>query len=417
MKILLKSAKIIAPNNKELHTKKRDILVTNGSIEKIAVKIHAPKNTKLIDLPNLHISMGWFDTSICFGEPGYEERETIANGLHVAAKSGYTDILLNPNTNPKPDSSSDIVFLRDKAKDHAVNLHPLGTMSTKAEGESLAELFDMKKAGAVAFYDYKRSISNANLLKIALLYTQNFDGLVFSFPQDEQIRGKGTVNESETSTRLGLKGTPALAEELQIARDLFILEYTGGKLHIPTLSTAKSVKLIADAKKKKLNVTCSVPIHNLIFDQEVLEEFDTNFKLLPPIRGKSDQKALQKGLKEGIIDFVTADHTPIDIEEKRVEFDNAAYGSLGMESTFGALNQLFDLDTTITLLTKGRTRFGLSESEIKEGEQACFTLFNPNESHTLTKGQLISTSKNSAFLGQELKGNVYGVLNKGKLVL
>jgi len=200
MTVLLKSAKIIAPNNKGLHTKKRDILVHNGSIEKIATSITPPKKAMLVDKPNLHVSLGWFDTSVCFGEPGFEERETIANGLNVAAKSGFTDILLNPNTNPTPDTSSNIVFLKDRSKGHTVSLHPIGN----------------------------------------LRYAQNFEGLVFSFPQNEQIKGKGIVDECETSTRLGLKGIPALAEELQIARDLFILEYTGGKLHIPALSTAKS---------------------------------------------------------------------------------------------------------------------------------------------------------------------------------
>jgi dihydroorotase len=417
MTVLLKSAKIIAPNNKGLHTKKRDILVHNGSIEKIATSITPPKKAMLVDKPNLHVSLGWFDTSVCFGEPGFEERETIAKGLNVAAKSGFTDILLNPNTNPTPDTSSNIVFLKDRSKGHTVSLHPIGNLSVKASSENLAELYDMKKAGAVAFYDYKKPINNANLLKIALLYAQNFEGLVFSFPQNEQIKGKGIVDECETSPRLGLKGIPALAEELQIARDLFILEYTGGKLHIPALSTAKSVKLIAEAKKKKLNVTCSVPIHNLVFGQEVLQEFDTNYKLMPPLRGKADQKALLKGLKDGTVDYVTSDHSPIDIEQKKVEFDNAAYGSLGLESMFGALNTLMSLDDTIALLTKGRERFGLPEPELKEGATACLTLFNPDKEYTLTKDQLASTSKNSAFLNQPLTGKVYGVFNNGKLTL
>ncbi len=417
MNVLLKSAKIIAPQYKEFHSKKRDILIRNGIIEKIASTITSPKNTKLIELPNLHVSLGWFDTGVSFGEPGYEERETIANGLHVAAKSGFTDILLNPNTHPTPDTSSDIVFLKDKANGEAVSLHPLGNLSMQAKGKDLAELYDMKNVGAVAFYDYKSPITNANLLKIALLYAQNFNGMVFSFPQDVQIKGNGIVDESEVSTRLGLKGIPCLAEELQIARDLFILEYTGGKLHIPTISTAKSVKLIAEAKKKKLNVSCSVPIHNLVFDQKVLEEFDTNFKLMPPIRGKSDQKALLKGLQSGTIDYVTSDHSPIDVEQKKVEFDNAEYGSLGLESTFGALNGLLELDETIAILTKGRERFGLPEPILKEGEKACLTLFDPKDEHTLGKEQLLSTSKNSAFFNQELTGKVYGVYNNGQLIV
>ncbi|RNC90169.1 MAG: dihydroorotase [Allomuricauda sp.] len=417
MKVLLKSAKIIAPGNKVYHNKKRDILVNDGIIEKIAASITSPKGTSVIERTNLHVSLGWFDSGVCFGEPGFEERETIANGLKVAAKSGFTDILLNPNTHPSPDTSSAIVFLTDKAKNHAVNLFPIGNMSVQGAGENLAELFDMKKAGAVAFYDYKHAITNANLLKIALLYVQNFDGIIFSYPQNAEVRGKGNVDESEVSTRLGLKGIPALAEELQIARDLFILEYTGGKLHIPTLSTAKSVKLVAEAKRKKLDVSCSVPVHHLVFDHSVLEEFDTNFKLSPPLRGKSDQKALIKGLQDGTIDFVTADHTPIDVEQKRVEFDNAAYGSLGLESAFGALNQQLQLEACITLLTKGRERFGIPTPEFKEGATAGLTLFNPEGEYTQTENRLESTSKNSAFLNHTLKGEVYGILNNGQLIL
>ncbi|MDX1766903.1 MAG: dihydroorotase, partial [Arenibacter troitsensis] len=265
MNILLKSAKIVAPNNKELHLKKRDILIKNGVIEDIAANLDVQGKTKPIQLKNLHVSLGWFDSSVSFGEPGYEERETIENGLYTAAKSGFTDIVLNPNTNPLPDSSSDIVFLKNASKNAATTLHALGTLTVKSEGESLAELYDMKTAGAVGFYDYKLPLRNSNLLKIALQYAHNFNGLVHSFPMDLQIAGKGIVNEGEVSTRLGLKGIPNLAEELNIVRDLFILEYTGGKLHIPTISTANSVKLIAEAKKKGMDVSCSVAVHNLCF--------------------------------------------------------------------------------------------------------------------------------------------------------
>ncbi len=413
MNIVLKSAKIVSPENKSLHLKKRDILISGGRIEKIAPNITTPKGTKEIVLDNLHVSTGWFDTGVSFGEPGFEERETISHGLKVAAKSGFTDILLNPNTNPTPDTSSDIIFLKEKGKGQATNLFPIGNLTVKGNGEDLAELYDMKNAGAVAFYDFKAPLSNANLLKLALLYVQNFDTLVFSYPQDLKIKGNGNVNESGISTKLGLKGAPKLAEELQVARDLFILEYTGGKLHIPTISTAKSVKLIADAKKKGLDVSCSVAIHNLMFSDEVLEEFDTNFKVIPPLREKSDKKALIKGVKDGHIDFVTTDHTPIDVEQKRVEFEHAAYGTIGLESAFGCLNQLFELEESIALLTKGRGRFGLPIPKLEEGQNASLTLFNPDGEWVLTENDTISTSKNSLFVGTALKGRVYGVFSNG----
>ncbi len=417
MKILLKSAKILDASNRDLHLKKRDILIVDGIIEKIAVTITPPSNTKIVDHKNLHVSIGWFDSGIALGEPGYEERETITNGLLTAAKSGFTDVVLNPSSHPVPDSSSDIVFLKDAGKDHLTGLHPLGNLSVKGQGESLAELYDMKNAGAVAFYDFKHAISNANLLKIALQYTQNFDGLVYSFPLETKIAGKGVVNEGEQSTRLGLKGIPSLAEELNIARDLFILEYTGGRLHIPTISTANSVKLIAAAKKKGLDVTCSVAIHNLLYTDETLEDFDTHFKTLPPLRNKEDNKELIKGLKNGTIDFVTTDHTPLNIELKQVEFDHAAYGTIGLESAYSALNTVFDLEETIALLTKGRETYGLETPMLQEGKEASLTFFEPETEYAFSNDNILSTSKNSLFLGKKLKGKVIGTIANNKLVL
>ncbi|NNL09569.1 MAG: dihydroorotase [Croceitalea sp.] len=415
MNILLKSAKIVDPTNPVLHLKKRDLLIKNGKIDKIGAKLTNPSKLKELQLDNLHVSVGWFDSSVCFGEPGFEERETIANGLQVAAMGGFSDIVLNPNTFPSPDSSSDIIFLKEKAINKAVRLHPMGNLTMQGDGSQMAELFDMKNAGAVAFYDYKKSIGDSNLLKIALLYAQNFNGLVCSFPEDIKITGRGTVNEGNVSTRLGLKGVPALAEELQIVRDLYILEYTGGKLHIPTVSTARSVKLIAEAKKKNLDVTASVAIHNLAITDQELESFDSNFKVRPPLRSTSDTKALIKGLQSGAIDFVTADHTPIDIEEKRVEFDNAAYGTIGLESAFGMLNRLFGLEEAIDLLIKGRERFELSTPKIEEGAEACLTLFNPDLEYVFDKAHIGSKSKNAIFVGQQLKGIPYGVINNGRI--
>jgi len=228
---------------------------------------------------------------------------------------------------------------------------PIGALTVGSKGEDLAELYDMRSAGAVAFYDYKKPIANPNLMKIALQYASNFDGLVCSFPQEQKISGHGVMNENITSTKLGLKGNPALAEALQVARDLFLLEYTGGKLHIPTISTEASVNLIREAKKKKLNVTCSVAIHNLYFTDAVLTDFNTNYKVLPPLRTQPDIDALISGIKDGTIDMVTTDHTPINIEEKKIEFDHANYGSIGLESAFGALQNIFTTKKTIDLLT------------------------------------------------------------------
>ena len=416
MNALIKSATIV-DSKSDFHNETVDILIEKGRISKISKRISNPKNYKEIQLDNLHVSQGWFDSSVSLGEPGFEERETISNGLKTAALSGFTTIALNANSNPVIDSYADITFVQSKAKDNAVTLKPIGALTQGSKGEDLAELYDMTNAGAVAFYDYQKPISNPNLMKIALQYASNFDGLIMSFPQESKITGLGVANEHVNSTKLGLKGNPALAEELQVARDLFILEYTEGKLHIPTVSTAKSVELIRAAKGKKLNVTCSVAIHNLIFTDDVLQEFDTNFKVLPPLRTESDCNALIEGLKDGTIDMVTTDHNPIDIEDKKIEFDYAKYGTIGLESAFGALQTIFTTKKTISLLTPGKRRFGIDELLIKEGEKANLTLFNPALDYEFDKSLISSRSKNSAFIGKTLKGKTYGIIANDKIVL
>jgi len=414
MKLLLKSATIIDETSK-FHHQKKDILIENGVITQIATSIKKPTNCKEIVLENLHVSQGWFDTSVCFGEPGFEERETIQNGLETAAKSGFTAVAINPNTNPVTDSKAAIEFLKNKAAKTTTQLYPIGAFTKNSEGKDLAELFDMQNSGAIAFGDYNKSISNANLLKIGLLYTQNFGGLVISFPQDDSIALEGLVNEEKNSTKFGLKGIPALAEELQIARDLYILEYTGGKLHIPTISTKKAVKLVKEAKKKGLKITCSVAAHHLILNDDEISSFDANTKVLPPLRTQNDTKALIKGVKEGVIDVITSDHNPIDIEHKKLEYEKAKFGTIGLESFFGAVNQVLDLDTIVKCLTTNPLKiFNIPIHSITVGNKANITLFNPNEEYVFKEDHISSTSKNSVFLDKKLKGKVYGVIANNK---
>lgn len=416
MNLLLKSATII-DNSSPFHLQIKDILIENGTITKIGEKLKNPKNYKEIKFDNLHISQGWFDSSVCFGEPGFEDRETIENGLKTASRSGFTAVGVNPNTNPATDNKSAIQFLTSKAANSATSLFPIGNLTKGGESADIAELYDMQNAGAVAFGDYNKAISNANLLKIGLQYAQNFDALIMSFPQNNAIAGIGLVNEEINSTKLGLKGIPSLAEELQIVRDLFLLEYTGGKLHIPTISTAKSVELIKEAKKKKLNITCSVAAHHLVLTDDELKNFNTNTKVLPPLRTSKDVKALIKGIKEGVIDMVTSDHNPMDVEHKKVEYSNAKFGTIGLESLFGALNKVIGLETLIDCLTtKPRERFKVPTFSIAEGQQANITLFNPDFDCTFEEQNIISASKNAIFLNKNLNGKVYGIISNNKIV-
>jgi dihydroorotase len=417
MNILLRSAKIIDSNSK-FHNQKMDILIKNGIITDIGKKLVLPSNCKEIQLKNLHVSNGWFDTSVSLGEPGFEERENIQHGLEVAARSGFTKIALNPNTHPCIDNKSAVEFLIQKSSSSAVDLYPIANLTQGAQGKEMAELFDMKNSGAIAFGDYNKPVENANLLKIALLYAQNFEGMVMSFPEDAGIGTHGFVNESENTTRLGLNSIPNLSEELQIARDLALLEYTGGKLHIPTISTSKSVQLIKEAKKKGLDISCSVAAHHIFLTDKEIQSFDTNFKVKPPLRSDKDVKSLIKGLKDGTIDMLVSDHNPIDVENKNVEFENGFFGTIGMETLFGSARQKLEIEEIISCLTdKPKKRFDLPVSAIENDIKANLTLFDPDMEYVFEDKNILSKSKNSAFLGKSLKGKIYGIISNNKLVL
>jgi dihydroorotase len=416
MNLILREAKIIdlkSPFNNQTV----DLQIENGLIKKIGSKLLNSGQFDEVRLDNLHLSEGWFDSSVCFGEPGFEDRESIANGLNTAARSGFTAVALQPNSCPIIDNQSQIHFVKSKAENFATQLFPIGALTKESLGKDLAELFDMKNVGAIAFGDYNKNSDHPNLLKIALQYTQDFNGLVIAFCQDSDIKGNGVANEGIVSTRLGLKGIPTLAEELLVSRNLFLLEYTGGKLHIPTISSAKSVQLIKEAKAKGLKVTCSVAVHHLVLTDATLDGFDTRYKVSPPLRTESDREALIQGIEDGTIDMITTDHNPIDIEHKKMEFDMAKNGTIGLESAFGALNTVLPLGTIVEKLTAGKVAFDIGNHPIQEGMRANLTLFNPEGNWIFGKENILSKSKNSAFLGASMKGNVYGIFNQGKLVL
>lgn len=416
MNLIIREAKII-DSQSQFHNQIIDLEIRNGAISSIGTNLNVDDDITEIRLPNLHISQGWFDSSVSFGEPGFEDRETISGGIKVAAASGFTDIALQPNTFPIIDNQSQVKFIKSKFDNSAINVHPIGALTKGSEGKDLAELFDMKNSGAVAFGDYNRDIENANLMKIGLQYAKDFSGLIIAFCQDTSLSKNGVANEGIVATGLGLKSISSLSESLQVQRNLSLLDYTSGRLHLPTISCEKSVDLIRDAKIKGMNVTCSVAVHNLIFTDAVLTEFDTNFKVLPPLRTESDRQALITGVLDGTIDMITSDHNPIDIEHKKMEFDYALPGTIGLESAFGALMTVLPLEMIIEKFTNGRMIFATPSHKIEKDSTASFTLFNPDSKSEFTKGDILSKSKNSAFLGSQLTGKVYGIINNNQILL
>ena len=414
--IVLKNATIIDPKS-AFHKQIVDIKIQDGKFIEIGKNLASDANFIEVVEDDLHVSQGWMDSSVSFGEPGFEDRETIANGLKVAAKSGFTAVALQPNSFPVIDNQSQIRFVLDKAKNNATDLYPIGALTMGSEGNDLAELFDMKNAGAIAFGDYNKAIQNANIQKIALQYVQDFDGLVISYCMDNSIKGKGIVHEGPVSTKLGLKGIPTLAEELHIARNLFLLQYTNGKMHIPTISTIKSIELIKEAKAKGLQVTCSVAVHQLTLTDDKLEGFDSRYKVAPPLRDEATRKALINAVIDGTIDCISSDHNPLDIEHKKLEFDLAKDGTIGLESAFGALQTVLPLEVNIEKLTSVKSIFGIEENTIEVGSTANLSLFNIKSNWTFTKENILSKSKNSAFLGQTMKGKALGIYNNNTLIL
>lgn len=415
MNYIIQNATLIDSSH-PLHNQQVHIVIENGVIKNISQTPILSSDHEIISFENLHVSLGWMDSSVSFGEPGFEDRETLANGLSVAAKSGFTHVALNPSNSPVTDNVTVVKYLLNQSQGFATTLLPIGACTKNEEGIDLAEMYDMHKGGAIAFGDYKKSFTNANLLKIALQYVQDFDGKVIAFANDSSIKGKGVVHEGIVSTQLGLKGIPALAEEVVIARNLYILEYTGGNLHIPTISTKGSVELIREAKAKGLQVTCSVAVHNLALTDDVLHNFDTRYKVFPPIRDKKHQEALINAVLDGTIDCITSDHYPLDVEHKKMEFDLAKDGTIGLESAFGILNTILPLDVIIEKLTAAKRIFINEKSSIEMNTPASLTLFTPEGETTFTKANILSKSKNSAFLNQTMKGKVYGIINNGKWI-
>jgi dihydroorotase len=414
MNLLIKSATILDPGS-PFHQQVADILIENGIIARIAEDIEA--DAELVDAEGKYVSPGFFDLNCNIGELGLETKEDMFSGTRAAAAGGFTGVALMPNTVPPVHSKAEIEYLLNRAKNNLVDVYPLGTISHKREGKDLAEMYDMYLSGAKAFTDGNRPVQDAGLMERALLYAQGFDALVFSYPEDTAIAGKAKVNEGEISTLLGMKGIPSLAEELMIARDLYLAEYTVSKIHFSTISTARSVELIREAKRKGLEVTCDVAAHHLVLTDEALIGFDSMYKVKPPLRTKDDVTALIKGLKDGTIDAIVSQHTPHEVEFKDVEFEVAEYGIVGLQTALAlALRSGLPVEMLVDKLAiNPREILGVAVPVIAEGERANLVLFDTDAEWEYTGKSNRSKSVNSPFIGHNLKGKVLLTYNNQQI--
>ncbi len=415
MAILIKNALIISPGS-EHHNKRSDLLVEAGKIVTVKKNI-VNDSAKIIETDGLCVSPGWLDMQADFCEPSEEHKETIETGSKAAAAGGFTGVCLHGNGNHSINNKATVEFILNKA-DKLVNLYPFGSISHKTEGKELAEMYDMKSAGAVAFSDHKNPIMNPSLLIRALQYTSGFNSFVSVHCNDKFLSQGGQMNEGVVSTSLGLKGIPAIAEELMLERNISLLEYAGGKLHVATISTAGSVELIRKAKAKGLNISAGVAAINLLYDDGQLKDFNTNLKTDPPLRTKKDVEALKKGIENGVIDVIVSDHQPQDVESKELEFDLAEFGIINIQTTFNCIAEAFkdrDISKAINALSiNPRKLLGLPISTISEGEEANLTLFSTSLRSEFNQKINKSKSTNSPFLNQTLSGKVIGVINGSK---
>jgi dihydroorotase len=418
-KYLIQSATILHPES-PLNGQTLDVLISNGKISEIAQKIDASdKNLIIIDAKGQFLSPGFLDINANFGEPGLETKEDMETGCATAAAGGFTAVALMPNTQPPIHSKAEVSYLMNKSRNNLVDIFPIGCISHNREGKELAEMFDMKDSGAIAFSDGNKPVSNAGLMSRAILYTKSFNGLIFSYAEDQDIAAKGKMNEGVMSTFLGMKGNPSLAEELMISRDLYLAEYNDARIHFSTISTERSVDLIRKAKKAGVKVSCDVAAHQLVFTEENLEGFDSQFKVKPPLRTKADQKALIAGLKDGTIDAIVSQHTPHEIEFKDVEFEIASFGIIGLQTVLPlALKSGLSPEQIVEKLAiSPRKLMGIEIPSFDLGISANFILFNPLEKWTLNEDSNKSKSFNSPLMGQQLTGKVNFVCNNEQYLI
>lgn len=412
MPTLLKNVTIISKGS-SLHGKKKDILIVNGIIEKIEDSISDAAD-ETIQGENLHVSIGWFDMTASFCDPGYEHKETIESGINAAMAGGFTGVGLLPETSPVVSGKSQVEYIRRKSENKIVEIVPYGSLSVNFDGQNMSEYHDMYLAGARAFTDGFRPV-NSELLSRALMYSKNSGGLIMVFPNDKALSKGGQMHEGIESTKLGMKGIPAIAEELQVNRDIQLAEFNQSTIHFLNVSTKEAVESIRKAKKAGVKVTAQVAVANLLLDDTSLKDFDSNYKVLPVLRSQEHIDALIDGLADGTIDCIASSHVPQDIESKDLEFEHAEFGMIGLETAFAVARtatqkklKLEDLIEKFT--TQPRKLLGLQNPEIKNGEKVNLTIFNPDEKWIFTAKDIKSKSKNTPFVGRELVGRVVRVM-------
>jgi dihydroorotase len=419
--LLLRQVRIIAPNQPSIDGQIRDILIENGKIAKIDTKTAFDTEgvVTVFEHANACVSIGWLDVGTQTGDPGFEHREDLESVAKAAMAGGFTALAPFPNTEPAIHSKSEILYIKNRTQSYLVDFEPIGALSTDCKGKDMAEMLNMRSVGAVAFSDGRKPVQDSGFLLRGMQYAKIFDGLVFNVPHDKTIAPHGEIHEGEVSTSLGLAGIPSMAEELMVQRDLALLAYADSRLHCHNVSTAGSVALLRAAKKQGLRVSASVAALNLCFTDDVLRGFDTHFKVMPPLRGEEDRLALIEGLRDGTIDFITTNHTPIDEEGKNLEFPYADFGAIGLETTYGLVNQflhqIFDSQDFIEFLAiNPRHVLGLDIPLIEEGALANLTLFDADKIWTFSSKDIVSKSKNTPLVGKILRGSVLGVINNGQ---
>ena len=410
MKLLIKNATIVNSDS-PFNGKVKSILVENGILKFVEA---SAKADEVIEGNELHVSIGWFDMRVTMGEPGLEHKEDIHSVSNAAINGGFSGIASMPTTRPPVQTKDAVSYIKTRTANLLLSIYPIASVTIGNKGEELTEMIDLHTAGAVAFTDGDKPIWHTDVMLKALQYTQTFDGLIINHAEDRLLTHGAQMNESLTSTKLGLKGFPYLAEELMVARDIQILAYTGGRLHFAHVSSPGSLDLIRNAKKKGLNITCDIATYQLVLDESLLPSFDTNYKVNPPLRSESDIEFYWKALEEGVIDVIVSDHIPQDTECKNLEFDLSDFGMIGIEILFSLIyerNQLLPLSKLLTKITSSpRTLLKLPIPVIAEGAFAELTVFDLEEKWVYTEVSIKSKSKNSPFVGKTLKGKVKAVI-------